>query len=129
MGARFDLVTLDAVDSVSLARFWSDALGLVEVEREDNGRWIVLAEVDSGSRRMGIQRIVGLTAASAGWEGNAKGRIHLDLACSPQSFEDEVARLVACGAVLVRAVRREAYGSIATMVDPEGNIFDLCAYQ
>jgi hypothetical protein len=113
---RFDLVTLDANGTDALARFWTAAADLEEVEREDVDRWIVLAD-RHGVRRLGIQS--GVTRA---------GSIHLDLACDPDRFAGEVDRLVALGARLVSAPRREPYGSIANLVDPEGNPFDLCAY-
>jgi predicted enzyme related to lactoylglutathione lyase len=128
MATRFDLVTLDARDTEELARFWSAALSLHEVEREDEGRWIVLAEARSNRRRLGLQRITGLAVEPAAFEGDRKPRLHLDLACEPDEFDSELARLVGLGAQPLRPARSEAYGSIATMADPEGNVFDLCAY-
>jgi predicted enzyme related to lactoylglutathione lyase len=114
--ARFDLVTFDSARPDRLATFWSVALGLHEVEREDGDRWIVLADAN-GVRRVGIQR--GATVP---------GSMHLDLACEPASFATEVERLVAAGATAVAPVRVEPYGSIANLADPDGNAFDLCAY-
>ncbi len=128
MAARFDLVTLDARNTEELARFWSAALSLQEVEREDDGRWIVLGDASPGRRRLGLQRITGLTDEPAVFEGGRKARLHLDLACEPDEFDSEMARLIGLGARPLRAARRESYGSIATMADPEGNVFDLCAY-
>ncbi len=113
---RFDLVTLDAQRPDELAAFWRAALGLVEVEREDGDRWQVLASSD-GVRRIGVQR------------GHHRlGTVHLDLACSPDEFAAEVDRLLALGARRTRPDRVEPYGSIANLADPEGNLFDLCAY-
>jgi predicted enzyme related to lactoylglutathione lyase len=117
MAAAFDLVTIDAVDTGATARFWSAAIGLHEVEREDVDRWIVLADGD-GVRRLGIQR--GITRA---------GSMHLDLACELANFDPEIERLVELGARLVAPPRREDYGSIANLADPDGNPFDLCAYR
>ncbi len=116
MASRFDLVTIDTPEPDRLATFWSKALDLHEVEREDVDRWLVLADA-AGARRIGLQR--GVTRP---------GGIHLDLACSPTEFEAEVTRLVNAGASLVRPVRHESYGSIANLADPDGNPFDLCAY-
>jgi predicted enzyme related to lactoylglutathione lyase len=115
---RFDLVTVDTLDPNALAMFWSRALGLVEVEREDVDRWIVLGSPD-GVRRLGLQRCE---------RSGPVGRWHLDLACDPTEFETELARLVGLGARQLRAPRHEAYGSIANLSDPDGNPFDLCAY-
>jgi predicted enzyme related to lactoylglutathione lyase len=116
MAARFDLVTIDAPDPAGLARFWSAALGLLETEREDGGRWIVLADRD-GVRRLGLQR-----------GPQRPGGAHLDLCCTPAEFDSEVARLTAIGARLLQPPRREPYGSIANLCDPDGNLFDLCSY-
>jgi predicted enzyme related to lactoylglutathione lyase len=114
---RFDLVTLDSPDPDATARFWSGAAALHEVEREDVDRWIVLAD-SSGVRRLGIQRGV-----------VTSGSIHLDLACAPTAFDDELTRLIGLGARLLADPRREPYGSIANLADPDGNAFDLCAYR
>jgi predicted enzyme related to lactoylglutathione lyase len=116
MPSAFDLVTIDAPDTDAIARFWSAALGLHELEREDVDRWIVLADVD-GVRRLGIQR------------GDTRpGSMHLDLVCEPGDFDSEIERLVRLGARLAAPPRREAYGSIANLADPDGNPFDLCSY-
>ncbi len=116
MGASFDLVTLDSPGTESLAAFWSAALDLHEVEREDIDRWIVLADTD-GIRRIGLQR--GETRS---------GSVHLDLACRPDEFAGELQRLVTLGATIVDEPRHEPYGSIVNLRDPDGNVFDLCAY-
>ncbi len=54
--------------------------------------------------------------------------MHLDLACAPDEFDSELTRLVGLGARQLGAPRREPYGSIANLVDPDGNPFDLCSY-
>lgn len=117
MAATFDLVTLDSPRTDHLAEFWSAALGLVEVQREDGDRWIVLASPD-GRRRIGLQR-----------GAHVPGSVHLDLACSPDEFNTEVGRLLALGASECQPRRIEPYGKIANLADPDGNLFDLCAYQ
>ncbi len=118
MPATFDLVTIDTPRPDVLAAFWAQVLGLVESEREDGDRWIVLSEPD-GRRRLGFQR----GASGAG------GGVHLDLHCAVPEFAGELERLVQCGAVLVHPPRQEPYGYIANLVDPDGNPFDLCAYE
>ena len=116
MPARFDLVTIDCPQPDLAVVFWSAALGLHETERENGDRWIVLTDA-TGSRRIGLQR------------GPARpGGTHLDLQCSVAEFDDEVTRLVQLGASLVAPARREPYGSIANLADPDGNAFDLSAY-
>lgn len=116
MATRFDLVTMDSPHTDAAALFWSAALGLVETEREDGDRWIVLSD-SAGVRRIGIQR-----------GPQRAGTVHLDLACEPAEFPAECARLLHLGAQLAAPVRVESYGSIANLIDPDGNLFDLCAY-
>jgi predicted enzyme related to lactoylglutathione lyase len=116
MATVFDVVTFDVAEPARISAFWRAALDLVETEREDGDRWIVLSTRD-GVRRIGLQR------------GTPRpGTVHLDLACTLGQFDREMARLVALGATVVRAPRREPYGSIVNLTDPEGNGFDLCAY-
>lgn len=116
MVLRFDLVTFDSPSPDDLANFWSAVLGMVETEREDVDRWIVLGTPD-GTRRLGIQR------------GTSEpGSVHLDLACSPTEFDAESVRVIALGAVPLGPPRHEPYGSILNLADPDGNPFDLCAY-
>jgi predicted enzyme related to lactoylglutathione lyase len=116
MPSRLDLVTLNVAEPDRVAAFWSEALDLHETEREDGDRWVVLSSAE-GVRRIGLQRGT-----------PTRGSIHLDLACSPEDFDDEVTRLVRLGATTTRPPRVEDYGSIANLADPEGNLFDLCAY-
>lgn len=116
MPARFDLVTIDVERPDDAAAFWSAALGLVETEREDGDRWIVLSSPD-GVRRLGLQR-----------GAHRPGGTHLDVVCGLDEFDREHERLVALGARELAPARREPYGAIVNLVDPEGNVFDLCAY-
>ena len=113
---HFDLVTIDVADTIAAATFWSAALGLHEIEREDEARWIALAD-QAGRRTLGLQR-----------GPHRSGGIHLDVACDIDDFDTELDRLVKLGAVQLSRPRAEPYGSIANLTDPEGNAFDLCAY-
>lgn len=117
MRAAFDLVTIDTPAPERLAEFWIAALGLHESEREDVDRWIVLSDT-AGVRRIGLQRGV-----------HRPGGMHLDLACGAHEFDAEVGRLQTLGASLRGHARHEPYGSIANLLDPDGNAFDLCAYR
>ena len=116
MASGFDLVTIDTFDTHRLAVFWCAALGLVETQREDGDRWIVLSEAD-GTRRIGLQR-----------GPHRPGGMHFDLACEAGEFAAERLRLFALGATELAPPRSESYGSIANLADPDGNAFDLCAY-
>lgn len=109
-------MTIDVDDPARMSGFWRAALDLIETEVEDGDRWIVLSSRDL-VRRIGLQRGTPRT-----------GTVHLDLACTVEQFDRETARLVALGATVAREPRREPYGSIVNLADPEGNLFDLCAY-
>ena len=113
--SQWDLVTING-DTTKLGEFWSQALDLIELERENIDRWVVYG-THAGTRILGFQR--GRQQA---------GCIHLDLRCAPEDFVAEVARLLSLGARLTGGVRHEPYGSIANLADPQGNLFDLCAY-
>ena len=113
---RFDVPTING-DTDLLGRFWCAALGLVELEREDGNRWVLLGTT-SGMRVLGLQ------------SGMAQvGGIHLDLACDSEEFASQRLRLLSLGATEMRSARNEQYGSIANFADPHGNLFDLCAYK
>ncbi len=117
MSSSFDLVTIDSPQPDVLATFWCAALTLHETQREDGDRWLVLSDA-VGVRRIGLQR-----------GAHGPGGMHLDLACGLDEFTGEVARLLRLGAGLDQPPRHEEYGSIANLVDPDGNQFDLCAYR
>jgi catechol 2,3-dioxygenase-like lactoylglutathione lyase family enzyme len=115
----FDLVTINCPDPRTAASFWCAALGLLVVEDEDDGRWLVLAEV-SGLRRIGLQRSAPAAAQQE--------RMHLDLRCELHEFDSELRRLIALGSLLLTPDRLEPYGRIANLAALDGTPFDLCAY-
>lgn len=119
---RLDIVTIDSADTKRLALFWCEVLDASVSEYEDDGRWVCLVDA-AGRRVLGIQRT---TQQSS--DARAHSRLHLDLACAPAAFAAERERLLALGATETREPRVEPYGSIANLADPDGNLFDLCAY-
>lgn len=112
----FDIVTLNTPRTDELSRFWAELLGLQEIEREDGDRWILLGDTNGG-RTIGFQR-----------GEHVAGSIHIDLSCSTSDFSNEHDRMLRLGAVETRSMRSEPYGLIANFADPDGNLFDLCAY-
>lgn len=114
--SHFDITTLDSPNTNELALFWAGVLGLHEIEREDGDRWILLGDSE-GRRTIGFQR-----------GEHVRGSMHLDLSCSVEDFDDERKRLLKLGATETRQQRSEPYGRIANFEDPDGNLFDLCAY-
>ena len=109
MASLIKAVTFDCEDSLVTARFWAAALG---TDMEEDGASSDKAFVEA-----------------AGWGGpnmwfirvpepkTAKNRMHFDLR-APGSVADEVARLVALGASVLRE-----HESHTVMRDPEGNEF------
>jgi predicted enzyme related to lactoylglutathione lyase len=114
--SHFDIVTLNTPRTNELSKFWADLLGLQEIEREDGDRWILLGD-SNGRRTIGFQR-----------GQHVAGSIHIDLSCSADDFPKERERMMQLGAVETRPMRSEPYGLIANFADPDGNLFDLCAY-
>jgi len=114
--SRFDIVTLNTPRTNEISKFWADLLGLQEIEREDGDRWILLGDTNRG-RTIGFQRVE-----------HVDGSIHLDLSCSTDDFPNERERMMQLGAIETRPMRSEPYGLIANFADPDGNLFDLCAY-
>ena len=114
--SRFDIVTLNSLRTNELSKFWADLLGLQEIEREDGDRWILLGDTNGG-RTIGFQR-----------GEHVDGSMHLDLSCSTRDFPAERERIMQLGAIETRPIRSEPYGLIANFADPDGNLFDLCAY-
>ena len=114
--SRFDIVTLNSPRTNELAKFWAELLGLQEIEREDGDRWILLGDSE-GRRTIGFQR-----------GEHVDGSMHIDLSCSTHDFLNERERMMRLGAIETRPMRSELYGLIANFADPDGNLFDLCAY-
>ncbi|CAB4572804.1 unannotated protein [freshwater metagenome] len=112
----FDLITIDTPRTDFLGDFYASVLGLQESEREDVDRWIVFSDA-SGVRRLGFQR-----------GAHKSGCVHLDFSCEVEDFDVERSRILSLGATETREPRVESYGRIANFADPDGNLFDLCAY-
>jgi predicted enzyme related to lactoylglutathione lyase len=112
MALTAHMVTIDCVDPRSLAEFWSEALGYVQVA--DLGGYLILRPADGspGGLTVSLQEVPE--------PPSGKNRIHLDLEASDRA--DEVARLVTLGAT---TVREHAYSEFAwtVLADPEGNEF------
>lgn len=149
MALHWKLV-IDAADPHRQAAFWAEALGyetednsaLIErllgfgaitedlLTRDTGGRWAWrdLAAVrhpedpydpDSGTglgRRILFHRVPETKTV--------KNRLHIDVHAGAGRRDNEVARLEALGASVLRRVKEHA-GEWVTMADPEGNEFDV----
>jgi catechol 2,3-dioxygenase-like lactoylglutathione lyase family enzyme len=112
MALTAHMVTIDCADPKTLAGFWSEALGYVQVA--DLGGYLILRPADGspGGLTVSLQEV---PEPKVG-----KNRVHLDLEATDRTAE--VARLVDLGAI---AVREHTYSGYAWTVleDPEGNVF------
>ena len=113
MGSVLTEVVVDAVDPERLAGFWAEVLGwertgayegVIEIAGADNARpTLVFVPVDSAKA--------------------TKNRVHLDVNPAGCDQGEELARLVALGAVEVDVGQGEQ--TWVVLADPEGNEFCL----
>ena len=108
MATYIKSVTFDCADALLVGRFWAAALGSDLDEESTSEKAFVEAAGWGGPN---------IWFAQVPEPKTAKNRMHFDLR-APGSIPDEVARLTALGAVVVRD------GSdLVVMADPEGNEF------
>ncbi len=101
-------VTWDCADAIGLARFWAAALG-TDVDEESTHVKAYVEATGWGAPNMWFNQVPE--------PKTAKNRLHFDLR-APTSMEDEVGRLQALGATVMR---RDP--ALTVMRDPEGNEF------
>jgi predicted enzyme related to lactoylglutathione lyase len=109
-------ITFDAGDAHSLARFWAELLGW-HVFYDDDPEILVAPHfpADDVTTLLFIPVPEGKTA---------KNRVHLDLASTDRTRDEEVERAVALGATVIGDHRKEDGSGWVTLADPEGN--ELC---
>jgi hypothetical protein len=108
MTLRWQSIVIDCSDTLLVASFWSEALGL-ELHGPDQGEYWV--EPGGVSPDMLFQQVP---------EGKSvKDRIHLDL--TPDDQDAEVARLITLGARRIDIGQGDV--SWVVMADPEHNEF------
>jgi predicted enzyme related to lactoylglutathione lyase len=105
-------VTIDAVEPVALARFWSDLLGLAVRPRES--RFVALRRPPAGAPELVFQPVAE--------PKRDKVRIHLDV--NVTDLDAAARRVIGLGGSLVTEVR-EAGDVWLVMRDPESNEFCL----
>ncbi|MFW5418231.1 hypothetical protein J0910_16595 [Nocardiopsis sp. CNT-189] len=148
MAVEWQLV-VDSAEPIALSRFWAEALGY---EPEDNsalierlaadgvvtgehytvvdGRkaWITAAAIRHPDDP--VQEFTGfglgrrLLFQAVPEAKSVKNRLHIDLRVGPERRDAEVERVRALGASVVREVVEPGTHHV-TMVDPEGNEFDV----
>jgi catechol 2,3-dioxygenase-like lactoylglutathione lyase family enzyme len=115
MNLTVNSLTFDCADAESLARFWSDVLGL-PVDPDGNEAFASIGQS---------------VAARPSWlfvkvpeAKRAKNRFHVDLAS--HNWATDVERALALGATRL-GEHDEAGLKWVTLADPEGNEFDIVA--
>ncbi|RST17361.1 VOC family protein [Streptomyces sp. WAC05374] len=119
MACRISELVIDAADPERLAAFWSEVLGYVEIEREDDGS---IAIGPPGAGFGGPQPVLVIGPTSEPRAG--KLRLHIDVSATDRDQEAELARLLALGAEPAD-VGQSGTESWHVLADPEGNEFCL----
>lgn len=117
MTSRLSHTSFDALDAYTQSLFWSQVLDFIEDPDDPN-----LPEHEECliSSRDGSERLLFITVPDS---KQLKNRVHFDLRPTDGTREEEVARLVALGAVQVADLRRPDGSGWITLADPEGNEF------
>ena len=110
MSLNLGMVTIDSVDAVALAEFWTAALGVAITERVGD-EYLILGDRAHGVR-VALQRVAE--------QRTGKNRVHLDFGTDDRPAE--VARLVGLGAREL-AVHELPGLSWSVLADPQGNEF------
>jgi catechol 2,3-dioxygenase-like lactoylglutathione lyase family enzyme len=118
MASRISELVIDCADPERLARFWSEVLGYVELDREDGAIEIGPPDVGFG----GLQPTLILGPSSDPRPG--KLRLHIDVNPVDRDQDAELERLLALGARHAD-VGQTGEESWHVLADPEGNEFCL----
>jgi hypothetical protein len=117
MTSRIFFTSFDALDAYAQSLFWSQVLDFAEDPNDPNlpehEECLILS-------RDGRERVLFITVPD---HKQLKNRVHLDLRPTDCTREEEVARLIALGAVQLADFRREDGTGWITLGDPEGNEF------
>ncbi|GAA2808831.1 VOC family protein [Saccharopolyspora taberi] len=119
MACRISELILDAADPERLAAFWSEVLGYVELDREDDGS-IEIGPPGTGFG--GPLPTLVLSPSSEPRNGNL--RLHIDVSATDRDQDAELERLLALGA-RPADVGQTGDESWHVLADPEGNEFCL----
>lgn len=110
-------LTFDALDACAQSVFWGKVLGYSDDPEDPNEPGDEECMIYSPDRGM---RILFIEVPDA---KQVKNRLHLDLKPASGTRDDEAARLLDMGAILVADRRREDGSGWFTLADPEGNEF------
>ena len=113
MASHLHSLTFDALDPYAQALWWSEVLAVPMSPDDFPGDPEALLRTHHGD-------VLFVQVPDA---KTVKNRAHLDLEPSDRSRDEEVARVLALGAVLVDDLRRHDGTGWAVLADPEGNEF------
>jgi len=117
MTARISHTSVDSIDAYRQSVFWAEVLGYHEDPDDPNepGHEECMIFAPDGS-----QRLLFIEVPDA---KQLKNRLHLDLAPTDSTRDDELARLLTLGATEVADRRRPDGSGWVVLADPEGNEF------
>jgi catechol 2,3-dioxygenase-like lactoylglutathione lyase family enzyme len=118
MTSRISELVLKCADPEQLARFWSEVLGYVELDREEGA--IEIGPPDAGFG--GLQPTIILSASSDPRTG--KFPLHIDVNPIDRDQDAELERLLAIGARPAN-IGQTGHEQWHVLADPEGNEFCL----
>ncbi len=113
MASLVRTITFDAQDPYAQALWWSEVLAVPMSPDDFPGDPVALLSTDRGD-------VLFVQVPDA---KTVKNRAHLDLEPSDRTRDDEVARVLDLGAVLVDDQRRADGTGWVVLADPEGNEF------
>lgn len=119
MACRISELVIDCVDPERLASFWSEVLGYVELDREEDG------SIEIGPAGVGFGGPLPTLILSPSSEPRTgKLRLHIDVNATDRDQDAELERLLALGAKPVD-VGQTGAENWHVLADPEGNEFCL----
>ena len=114
MASRISEICINCADPDAMAKFWSEAIGYPEIERDETGVAIM------GAPNFPSMLFVGTDDVS-GPSKTGPNRLHIDLSPTDRDQNAEVDRLESLGAKRIDV--GQGTPSWVVMADPEGNEF------
>lgn len=119
MASRISELVLDCADPERLAAFWSDVLGYVELDREEDG------SIEIGPPGVGFGGLQPTLILSPSTDPKpGKLPLHIDVNATDRDQAAELERLLAIGA-RPADVGQTGEENWHVLQDPEGNVFCL----
>lgn len=114
--AQWSGVTIDCIDPVRVARFWSALLGRAQGPSQEG--WVYLGERDDALPRLVFQPVAEPKLG--------KVRVHLDV--TVDDIGEAIDTVTALGGRFTGERHDYPEGVVVVMTDPEGNEFCLAQY-